>query len=310
MRSIVFLILLFPALAWAQYYTPNWRQDVLEMIEDGRKTAARSLLEEAVKRESFISNPIERINHSRFLGDAFYKLNMQERAKGRFESAMKAALGLKPVWKSLSAVISVLELQAESDDRKTSQALIQQSLDARLLPNMAKDRYATEIGRYVQRFEHATRGQVYQLIVQLRAINQERVRKKAFYALTELEFDSFTGEGKYERLTLPMGMDEFERFLWFSVMAKYFSESGFKVKFQEQVNGMQRSYDMLPEEQKTKYRKIYRMVKKLNYEAPVNAKAKKEIVAPKTIYTEEELPYFPPANTELEDLFYGKENAN
>ncbi len=317
MRSLIFIILLLPSFAWAQFYTPNWRQDALEMIEDGRETSAQSLLEEAVKRGSFISDPIERINHGRFLGDAFYQLKMQNRAATHFEKAMKSSLGLKPVWRALSAVISVLELQAESDDKAGSQLLIQQSLDARLLPNMAKDKYASEIGRYVKRFAKASRAQIYQLIDQLRGIDEEKVRKKAFYALTELEFDVFTGEGKYERIALPIGMDDFERFLWFSVMAKYFADSGMRPQFEQQVNGMQRSYDTLPEKKQKKYRSIFRMVKKLRYTRQIVEEEAVEVpavtveeIAPAPTYEEEKIPYFPPSNSELEDLFYGKKPAN
>ncbi len=303
----------------ADYYTANWRQDVLEMIEDDRIDAAKSLLEEAVERRKFISNPIERINQGRFLGDAFSKLNNAKRARVEFEKAMKASLQLKPVWRSLSAVISVLELQAETDDTAVSRTLLQQSLDARLLPNMAKNSYASEIGRYVKRFEPATRAQIFELLDQLRGIKNSGVRKKSFYALTELPFAPFTGEGRYTTLSLPLGMDDFERFLWFTVMSKYFAESDQRFKFEQQVEGMQKAYDRLGEERKTKYRKIYRMVKKLNYQkksAPV--KQKDESKAPaKSININNSIklskpskvkaiePYVSEGNTELRDLYYG-----
>lgn len=260
----VLFVCLWPGLLMAQYYTENWRQDALEMIEDGRYTIAHALLEEAESRKNFMNQPIEKINQGRFLGDAFYKLGKKERAAQNFEDAMKASLQLKPVWRSLSAVISVLELQATHDDKAMSQKLIQQSLNARLLPNMAKDRYATEIGRYVQRFEHASRAQIYELIGQLRVIDKPKVRKKAFYALTELDFSEFTGEGRYEQMRLPIGMQAFERFLWFSVMAKYFAESEVPSQLNQQVAGMKTAYERLTQEQQKKYRKIYRKISKLS----------------------------------------------
>lgn len=265
---IICAIIMLPLSVQAQHYTNNWRQDALEMIEDGRLSAARLLLDEAASREPMISKPIERINQGRFLGEAFAKLGKKDLSREHFNNAMDAALQLKPVWRSLSAVISVLELQAGVDDIENSWQLLQKSLDAKLLPNMAKDHYATEIGRYVKRFALAKRAQVYVLLKQLRSIDNERVRKKAFFALTELEFSPFTGEGKYEQMSIPLGMKDFERFLWFSVMAKYYAASGQSFVFKQQVNAMQKAYDRIGEERQQKYRKIYRMVKKLSYKAP------------------------------------------
>jgi len=262
------LALLLPVTAWAQQYSPNWRQDTLEMIEDGRNAAANAMLEEAVGRTNFITDPIERINHCRYLGEAYERLGRTDIAREQYDKAMDSALQLKPVWRSLSAVISVLELQAESDDIDTSRELIQQSLDAKLLPRMAEDRYATEIGRYVKRFGKASRAQVYQLLEQLHSIEQAPVRKKAFFALTELDFAPFTGEGKYSEVNLPMGMDQLERFLWFAVMAKYYAESGLRLQFSQQVEGMQKAYDLIGEAQQQKYRSIYRGVKKMSYAKP------------------------------------------
>ena len=304
--SLIILFCLFSGASQAQYYTENWRQDVLEMIEDGRKDAAQALLEEAAERQKFISDPIERINHGRFLGDAFDKLKKPRRAREYFEKAMKAALELKPVWRSLSAVISVLELQAETEDRENSRALIQQSLDAKLLPRMAKDHYASEIGRYVKRFERATRAQIHQLLKQLRGIDEAAVRKKAFYKLTELEFAPFTGEGKYETGTLPLGMDDFERFLWFSVMAKYFAQSDQKPQFKRQVEGMQKAYDRFDEQRQQKYRKIYRMVTKLDYRKP-----KPIIKAEPEAPSEPDYPMLKsiePVDSNMHDLYYGGED--
>ncbi|GEM_PF-3763077 len=301
-RTLFMVLLLFPLVGQAQHYTSNWRQDALEMIEDGRIDAAEVLLQDASLRMSLIGKPIERINHGRFLGEAYHKLGKQNHARESFDKAMDASLKLTPVWRSLSAVISVLELQATTDDAENSQALIQKSLDAKLLPNMSKDKYATEIGRYVKRFEKATRAQVFQLINQLRGIDKAKIRKKAFFALTDLEFTPFTGEGRHQDVNLPLGMDDFERFLWFSIMSKYFANSGERFQFEQQVAAMKTAYGRLDETRQQKHRKIYRMVTKLTYKLPVppKVKAKEE---PKLIDLS------PHSNSELEDIFYGRKPA-
>ncbi|MDG1286468.1 MAG: hypothetical protein P8P30_02765 [Rickettsiales bacterium] len=302
-RILLIFTLLVPVTGQAQHYTANWRQDALEMIEDGRLDRAKALLQDASTRMNLISQPIERINQGRFLGEAYHKLGKKAQARESFEKAMNASLKLTPVWRSLSAVISVLELQATTDDLDDSRVLIQKSLDAKLLPRMSKDKYATEIGRYVKRFEKATRAQVYQLIDQLRTIDKAKVRKKAFFALTELDFAPFTGEGRRAETTMPLGMGDFERFLWFSVRSKYFANSGERFQFEQQVAAMQAAYDRLAQEKQQKYRKIYRMVVKLDYTLPKPAVAAKVESKSKM----KVLDLAPPSNSELEDIFYGRQ---
>ncbi len=265
---LLYIFLVLPAAGYAQQYSDNWRQDALEMIEDGKPYAAKLILDEAERRANYSSDPLERINNGRFLGEAFYKLGSKERSDEQFEKAMQAALKIKPTWRSLSAVISVLELQAETEDKTLAQDLIQKSLDAKLLPNMAKDRYASEIGRYVKRFEMADRNQIFQLLNQLRMINEDTIRKKALFAMSELTFAPYEENRDDGTLTLPLGMDDFERFFWFSNVAKYFEQSGKKYHFVEAKNAMQKAYDRLTDEQKSKHRTLYRSVIKMDY-APV-----------------------------------------
>jgi tetratricopeptide (TPR) repeat protein len=258
-------ILLLGNTAHAQYYSPNWRQDVLEMIEDGRSGAALLLLEESANRIREVTDPIEQINHARYLGEAFYKLSKPERAMEYYQKAMQASLKLKPTWRSLSAVISVLELQGTSEDREGSEALLQASLEAKLLLNMARDKYSSEIGRYVERFEFANRDQLLELLNQVRKASNAALRKKALYKMLSLEFNGVAQHRAHEVLTVqPMGMDDFENFMWFGVMTKFYAESGQRFRFKQHKQSMTRAYQRMSEERRTKYRKLFRELSRLS----------------------------------------------
>lgn len=278
------LLLTLPDIASAQsarledaVYSPHWRQDVQEMIEDGRTTEATILLEEAARRQSYLTDPIERVNQARYVGEGFARLGRGDLARERFDAAMKEALPLKPVWKALSAAISVLEIQAETKDEPGAQALLQQTLDAKLLPEIAKDRHATEIGRFVQRFALASRAQIYALVEQIRKMDNSGVRKKALFALTEIDMNApFTGEGKYDTAGLPVGVDDLERFLWFAVYTDYYAESGLRFVFDTTRQELNKAYERLNESQREQYRDIFRKAVRLKVEKPIPSEPEAE----------------------------------
>lgn len=236
------------------------------MIEDGQPDAARMELQKQVDQPQPIGQPIEAVNRQRYLGDAYTKLGMRESAAEHFTQAMQAALRLDPTWRRLSAVISVLELQAESEDEQLTRALLQQSLDAKLLLAMSRDHYASEIGRYVKRFgERASRPQLYKLLDQLRQVDKPAIRKKALYAMMELQWRPYAAHETAKAIapSMPLRMDATERFFWFTALSHYYAGSGEEYLLKEQQHHAQMAYQQLPSAKQQKYRKFWRGVTKL-----------------------------------------------
>jgi tetratricopeptide (TPR) repeat protein len=223
--SILLLaVSLFFTAVSAPAYSDNWREEARLMLEEGRPEAARALLDDVREAVMPTEDGIKRINTLRYLGELYWQLKDKSLARESFGKAMDYALEVEPIWKKLSVVISVLELQRETEDTQSLSANIQKTLDVRLMESMAGNAKATEIGRYVRTFDaYATASEIAALLQQIRNVEQQPVRSKALYALTEIQFSpDKLSEVDASLLYPPFNAESFEKLMWYTVLARLY----------------------------------------------------------------------------------------
>lgn len=250
---LISLLLSFPAAALDE----NWREDAREMLTSDKKDGALFLMEKTAGEARNLTDPLERVNALRFLGELFWLAGKKERGQGYFSQALELSLGLSPVWKRLSAVLSVLELhRAATRDISRLEPLLEATLQARLLPEMAKNHHASEIGRYVKTFDGADRATFAILLEQLRHIGEAPVRVKALFAVSEIAIGGDSGHFIAMEERPPYDADAFEKLLWHVAMARLFDAPASRSNQHEHQQKAKNLLDTLPKDKQTTAKKV------------------------------------------------------
>ncbi len=203
----------------------NWRQQVKLMLADGNKQGAILLIEQASQAQYSAADIMEQIDILRFTAETYWLAGKQQHSRKYFIEALNKSLSVIPIWKKLSAVLSVLELQQHTtNDAKLSNHLLQLSMEAGLLMMAGEDNLATEIGRYIKLFAGADNKLITNLLQQIRTINSETVRIKALYALNTIKLsnkNSVNNNANIAMQKLPAhNANYLEKTLWYSILYK------------------------------------------------------------------------------------------
>ena len=158
-KSVILLLilLLLPIYVQAQQGESDWYQDVLEMIEDGRSSAAKITLDGVASRKALMSDSVERVDYDMHLADSYERLGKSKQSRDYFSKAMNDALKIRNSRDKIETSIAVLKLRSETDDIASSQLLLQSSLAAKLLPFISKNRDVSYVEPYVKQFAQASR---------------------------------------------------------------------------------------------------------------------------------------------------------
>lgn len=245
------VLVLLPLIAQAQ----DWREETRNLLEAGKKEAAFYVLQRTVAETRNRADSVEKVNRLRFVGEFYCKADECARGAEYFAKALNSALAINEVWKRLSAVISVLELQQYTiQDQAIREPLLKQTLDAKLLPEIAKDHHATEIGRYVKRFDGADRKTVAVLLDQIRRIPQEPVRTKALFAMSEITFGPDRGDFM-SIVQQPAGdAQPLEQLLWHVAMARLFDSPATSSNSRSHAMKARQLMERVPEKYREKVR--------------------------------------------------------
>jgi hypothetical protein len=242
----------------------DWREQVRDLLEQDKQQAALHQLERAVMDARQMPPTIEKVNHLRFVAQFFCQAGRCDRGQEYFIQALDLSLALDSVWKKLSAVISVLELQQHTiEEQKQQEPLLQKTLDAGLLPEIAKNKYATEIGRYVLRFDGAERNTVRQLLEQIQHLENQQVRTKALFAFSEIAIAEDNGDFMNMQERPAPGADALERFLWHAAMARLFHSPATRSKSLQHVKDAKTRYQRLEGHHREKARIILKRIEAL-----------------------------------------------
>jgi len=254
--SLVILALWLSA-PQAHAFDDNWREDNKALLEEKKPSTALHNLEKVGNEARFLRDDKERIDTLRFLGELYWIAGKKPQAREFFTRAMKESLDLERVWERLSVAISVLELQESTITKPRNRTtLLQQTLDSKLLPASAKDRHASEIGRYIRQFNGMPRTMFVELLDQIRHIKMPTIRKKALFKITEIEMDSNKVQFLTFTDTAPFEADHYEKFLWASAVARLYNTPSSTSNARRFKQQMQRLYLRLDKKQKTQARRI------------------------------------------------------
>lgn len=238
-------------------FNDNWREEAKALLKENKPQAALFLLEQTENDLRHLPNSVDKINHLRFLGELYWLAGKPERAQTYFSKAMQEALQIDSIWKQLSVVISVLELHRHTTkDIEKIEPLLQATLKAQLLPNMAKNKHATEIGRYARTFEGSSRATIAELLTQIRGLKNETVRTKALFALSKIAFSDDKSDYISFMQTPAFNAQPFEKLLWHAAIARLFDDSTTISKYREHKRQAEAQESLLDKEQKEKAVKI------------------------------------------------------
>lgn len=255
--------LLIAFLACLPAHAASWREQVRDLLDEGKQQAALHVLERSVSETKQLPDSIEKINRLRQMAAFFCEAGYCERGNGHFQRSMHLSLALPKTWQRLSAAISVLELQQEAIKKPAlREALLEQTLAARLLPKAAADPFATEIGRYVGRFDGARRTTLKTLLEQIRHIDASPVRQKALFALSEIGFGADEGDF-INMLEQPVaGASVLEKLLWHSALARLFDSPSTMNNSRSHAKRAQLFYESVPESHRQKARNILKAMER------------------------------------------------
>lgn len=264
--AVVSVLLLFSHSAVAEQ-DAHWRQDVQDMLDEGKTSSALYMLEDVASRLNEETDSLEQINRLRYLADLYYQAGKPAIAQGYFAEGVDRALELKPLWKRFSAVISVLEMHDKTiEDHEGLAEIIQQTLDVSLLTAISRDAGAKEIGRYIQTWdEAATASQVLQLLDEIRELKFAGVRQRALLALTKITFLADNESRYLDKPSFPYDAVPMEKFLWQVVMTKILAQTAGSAEYQESLD---RTIRLAKEVDEAQYSRAKRILRALQQENP------------------------------------------
>lgn len=241
----------------------DWRQDAQEMLDEGKVDAALFVMEDTSNRINEVAEPIEQVNTLRYLGELYQQANKPNIAAEKFTEAMRRSLLLEPEWKAFSAVISVLEMHRDAvENHKGLSALLQTTLDNRLLTKAAGSVQSKEMGRFIKTFDGVgTQRQVLALLRELREINQQELRKHALFALTKIKIKSDSLFRNEPKPTPHFDADAYERFLWQYLMATMHKGAGASAQYREYVESAKKLTEEVPTAQRSQVKKMLRKLR-------------------------------------------------
>jgi hypothetical protein len=255
----IFLFATYPAHAFSE----NWREEAKAMLEEGQQDAALALMSDVRQDVPLYNDPVERINTLRYLGELYWEVNKPKLARESFHLAMTHALDVEPVWKKLTVVISVLELQRKTKDTGGITAQIQRTLQVQLPVKIAADVRATEIGRYIRTFDkYGSPEEIVLLMQQIREMKKAGVRKKALFAVNDIRFRPLASAVVDSTLLYPpFEADAMEKLMWYAALSRLFNTQDDLAQAELYASQASALYERLPADSKPSAKKI---LKKLN----------------------------------------------
>lgn len=239
MRFIaIFIIILFLPLA-SHAMSPedlvrDYRKEAASAAERKKPEEVLKWLEKAAAEAEHIKKPYARENQLRYIAQQYALLGFKDKARDMFTNAMHSALAATPWYRKQSAVIGVLELEADTKDAEYARLHAIQAIEAGLLEEVDSSGKAGETGRFYKALDKSlTYGDVAHILARMLDWKAEDTRIKTLYSLHKLTLlDEAIAEGWSGKLQ-PKSLEEphaksgpFEQVMWRCMVARIYAHSG------------------------------------------------------------------------------------
>ena len=237
----------------------NWREDAKEFLAQGKPDAALYLVEQATETAMREPELARQVDYFRFAGELAWMANKYESAQQYFAKALSLALKEPAIWRRMSLVISVLELQQQvADIPSLRRELLHQTITHKLLPLTAADRHASDIGRYIQCFDGALSASLAnELLRQIDLIALAPIRTRALLAMNKLVFDA-SAATPHLRIAEnpPHNADAMEKFLWHRLASQLHAKAGNQFRQQHHLTQAKSLLPSLSSTHRTKAKEL------------------------------------------------------